>query len=176
VNRSRDERLYRFRVAFVAASALWAVALPLSTFAVSGPASGSASAGRTLAWLAYAIGSLVCHQRPDRSFHLAGMQLPVCARCTGIYAGAALLSLLSVLRFDRHEERRNGSSLLTPILARRLLVLGGAPAAVTILFEWTTGVIPGHWLRALSGVPLGGAVAWIVSRSLERESFRYVIH
>lgn len=33
------------------------------------------------------IGSAVCHQMAERSFILQGQQLPVCARCTGIYAG-----------------------------------------------------------------------------------------
>lgn len=33
------------------------------------------------------IGSAVCHQMAERSFILDGKQLPVCARCTGIYSG-----------------------------------------------------------------------------------------
>ena len=37
----------------------------------------------------YGVGSFICHQLPDRSFHLAGFQLPVCARCMGIYAGVS---------------------------------------------------------------------------------------
>ena len=44
----------------------------------------------------YQAGSLVCHQRPERSFHLAGVQLPVCARCFGLYlSGAAGLTVAS---------------------------------------------------------------------------------
>ena len=42
-----------------------------------------------LAGALYALGSHICHQRPERSFHLFAAQLPVCARCLGIYAGAA---------------------------------------------------------------------------------------
>ena len=42
-----------------------------------------------IATLLYAIGSVICHQRPERSFHLDAVQLPVCARCLGIYVGAA---------------------------------------------------------------------------------------
>lgn len=28
-----------------------------------------------------------CHRRPDRSFFIHGKQFPVCARCTGVFAG-----------------------------------------------------------------------------------------
>ena len=31
--------------------------------------------------------SAVCHQMPERSFHIAETSLAVCHRCTGIYAG-----------------------------------------------------------------------------------------
>ena len=48
----------------------------------------------------YAALSWVCHQRPDRSWHLAGFPLAVCVRCLGIYAGALAGSILG-LRFSR---------------------------------------------------------------------------
>ena len=34
------------------------------------------------------MGSAVCHQMAERSFIFDGMQMPLCARCTGIYIGA----------------------------------------------------------------------------------------
>ncbi len=37
----------------------------------------------------YGVGSLICHQLPERSYHLWAAQMPVCARCAGIYFGAA---------------------------------------------------------------------------------------
>lgn len=40
-----------------------------------------------------AVGYAVCHRIDLRSFHLGDRQLPLCARCTGIYLGA-LLSLV----------------------------------------------------------------------------------
>ncbi|HAE85271.1 MAG TPA: hypothetical protein DCG78_02020 [Anaerolineaceae bacterium] len=39
-----------------------------------------------------AVGSAVCHQDPAHSFYVFGRQMPLCARCTGMYLGA-LLSL-----------------------------------------------------------------------------------
>ena len=29
----------------------------------------------------------ICHRKPERSFFIKGHQFPVCARCTGFYAG-----------------------------------------------------------------------------------------
>ena len=31
------------------------------------------------------IFNLICHRKPERSFHIKGYQFPVCARCTGFY-------------------------------------------------------------------------------------------
>src|SRR5512140_2838258 len=37
-----------------------------------------------------AIGYAVCHRIDARSFHLGDRQLPLCARCSGMYLGAVL--------------------------------------------------------------------------------------
>jgi uncharacterized membrane protein len=41
----------------------------------------------------YKAFSYLCHQIPERSFHLAGEQFAVCSRCTGLYAGFTLAVL-----------------------------------------------------------------------------------
>jgi uncharacterized membrane protein len=41
----------------------------------------------------YTVFSFLCHQIPERSFHIAGKQFAVCSRCTGLYAGFALATL-----------------------------------------------------------------------------------
>jgi uncharacterized membrane protein len=38
--------------------------------------------------------SYLCHQLPERSFHLAGNKFAVCSRCTGLYSGFALAALV----------------------------------------------------------------------------------
>ena len=47
-----------------------------------------AAAWGAAVWPLYAAFSWICHQRPERSWHLAGYPLAVCVRCLGIYLGA----------------------------------------------------------------------------------------
>ena len=49
---------------------------------------------RESASVLYLSFSNICHQNPDRSFFLWGHSLPVCARCSGIYLGLFLGSLI----------------------------------------------------------------------------------
>jgi uncharacterized membrane protein len=141
------------RRAFAAASIAWVIILPLAAFAASRPHGGAIVFG--FAYGAYAIGSLICHQLPARSFRLWSTPLPVCARCAGIYAGAAAAAALGLAG---HLAPR----LATASRARRILAVAAMPTAATLIDEWTTGDTPVNWMRALAGVPIGAAVAWIV--------------
>jgi len=131
----------------------WSLSLPLATLASSRPyASGLAY---PFSFFVYLLGSVLCHQRPERSFFLWGSQMPVCARCTGIYLGAAFASLAFVLHRGRDVALDR---------ARMALIVAAVPTAATLAYEWTTGQMPGNWIRAAAGVPLGLVVAWIVCR------------
>jgi uncharacterized membrane protein len=141
------------RRAFVAASVAWVIILPLAPFAASRPHAGPIVFG--FAYGVYAIGSLICHQLPARSFRLWSTPLPVCARCAGIYAGAAVAAVLGLAVHVR-------AKLAAASSARRILALAAVPTAATLIYEWTTGVTPANWVRALAGATIGAAVAWIV--------------
>jgi len=144
------------RRAFLISSVTWAACLPLTAFAASRPDAASLVYG--LAVAAYSIGHLICHQLPARSFHLWGAAMPVCARCTGIYLGAAAASVgFGLARWRLSSEARSAKED-----ARIVLLAALVPTAVTLVFEWTTGVTPANWIRALAGIPLGVAVAWAV--------------
>jgi hypothetical protein len=149
---------------FVAASVAWAVALPLAALAASRPHHGSAVYLFTLA--VYGIGSVVCHQIPTRSFHLWAAQMPVCARCTGIYAGAAAAAVMAFACLDSLRKAvegaapgRSSSGLYNP---RLVVALAAVPTLATLVYEWTTGSTPSNRTRAAAGACLGAAVAVVV--------------
>jgi uncharacterized membrane protein len=148
---------------------LWAVALPAAALAAQRSA-GTASAEQFLALGVYQLGSIICHQRPERSFHLGSMPFPVCARCTGIYAGAAATGIVA-LAVMASQERRTSRNTARPHGSRRdvmrsraALAVCAAPALVTLLVEWAGGRAPSNEIRALSGLALGGGVAWVLMR------------
>jgi hypothetical protein len=185
------------RPAFVAASVVWALLLPLAPLIAARP-HAAPLAGLFLSAV-YIIGSAICHQLPERSFHLLSHQLPVCARCTGIYTGAAFAAIVAAPlrafavgtparpRRRSDEDRRSGGGKGGPTTiapptgrfttagagrfsaaasSRAMLGVAALPAAISLLYEWTTGHMPSHWARAATGLPLGAAVAWLLVQAM----------
>lgn len=110
----------------------------------------------------YAAGSVVCHQIPERSFHLAGVQLPVCARCTGLYLGGLAGVAVWMSLGQRLRSRLGGTRRAVIALA-----IAGAPTLVTWLSAEAGLGEPANLGRAMLAVPLGvaaGAVAAAVAR------------
>jgi uncharacterized membrane protein len=145
--------------AFIVATLTWAVAIPFATFTAA--RSDASPAMYVVAVAVYGAGSIICHQLPGRTFHVWAAQMPVCARCTGIYAGAAMAAAVLLTGTGHQAGGR------TRIGADRLRVLAAAlPTVATLLFEWSTGSTPSNTVRALAGIPLGAAVAWVIGSSL----------
>jgi uncharacterized membrane protein len=143
------------QAAVAVAAVLWALSLPLAAYGASGRLAGSR--GYPLAAAVYSIGAVVCHQNPDRSFTLWAAQMPVCARCTGIYFGAALAGLFVAGTRVAGRTRSVGSHALRMALVIALLVNG-----LTLAFEWVAGRAPGHAVRALAGALLGASATSLV--------------
>jgi uncharacterized membrane protein len=110
------------------------------------------AAGAPLSALTYLFGSAICHQRPERSFHVGPAQLPVCARCFGLYAGAALGATAALAL--RPATRRQ---------ARFLIVACGAPTLITWGGELLGVWFPANGTRFIAALPLGLAVALTVN-------------
>ena len=113
-----------------------------------------------LSALPYAIGAVICHQQAARSFALWSQQLPVCARCTGIYVGAALVALVSVWRIT-------GTKVAQGFSPAKTIVLAALPTVATLAYEWSTSTTPSNVVRAIAGFPLGAAVAWVILAAVD---------
>lgn len=98
--------------------------------------------------------ALVCHQQPARSFWLFGGSVAVCARCLGIYLGAAIGLLLE-------NPRR---------FALRLLVVAAILNMIDVLTELAG--LHGNWLgvRFALGFFLGTAAVLLVPSPLNNRT------
>lgn len=96
--------------------------------------------------------ALVCHQQAERSFMLFGGTVAVCARCFGIYLGAAVGLIVRIPRQ----------------LAWRLFLGATAINAIDWLAEFTG--LHGNWLfmRFMLGLTVGATGAMLVMASIVR--------
>ena len=125
----------------------------------AGRASGAPAFGM-LAALPYAIGAVICHQQAARSFALWSQQLPVCARCTGIYVGAAIAALVSMSRLA-------AMNVVQGFSAAKTIAVAALPTLATLAYEWSTSATPSNIVRAIAGFPLGAAVAWVILAAVD---------
>jgi uncharacterized membrane protein len=135
--------------ALVVASVVWLVLL--------GSAVLARQHGERPIWttVLYAASSRICHQRPDRSFFSGGVQWPVCGRCSGLYLAAPVGAILAL---------RGRQRVFNSTRARWLLVGAALPTLTTAAIEFTHLAHVSNPARALAALPLGAAVAWVVTR------------
>jgi uncharacterized membrane protein len=98
------------------------------------------------------VGALICHQRAERSFFLDSRQMPVCARCTGLYAGAAFAVPLALVAAASIASNR----------ARTLALAASLPTVITWSLEFTGVAHFSNATRFAAALPLGGTAAWLV--------------
>jgi len=106
----------------------------------------------------YALYSPLCHQQPLRSYFLAGQQLAVCSRCSGIYAGFFLSTLLYPLWRKKLKIWAEARPALIIILAMplgldfllNLLSLWDSPLVIKTItgLVWSS-CLPFFWFKAL---------------------------
>ena len=105
----------------------------------------------------------LCHQLPERSFHLAGHQFAVCARCTGLYSGFAVAALFYPLA--RSLKRTD-----TP--ARIWLLLAAVPLAIDFGFGYFGIWENTHLSRFLTGALLSTTAVFYIMPGLIQLTLR----
>jgi len=119
-----------------------------------------------------AIGYAVCHRIDSRSFHIAGRQTPLCARCSGMYLGAVLGLLFQVFRSGRRAGLP-GLRMWIPLglfvlafgvdgLNSYLHLIPGAPS----LYE------PSNLGRLLTGTGMGLVVALVIYPTFNQTTWK----
>ena len=117
---------------------------------------------RTFSTGIYETFSFVCHQIPERSFHLAGHKFAVCSRCTGLYSGFAFTALVYPLL---QSLRRT----YTPRLF--WLFLAALPLAIDFLLGYFNVWHNNHLSRFVTGALLSSvAVFFIIPGLIELSS------
>ena len=129
-----------------------AVALCVISLIVGAPLA-AASNHQQFAVAIYHSFKTLCHQLPERSFFIAGHQFAVCARCTGLYGGFALVLLVYPLIRSLHS---------TDVPKAKWLFLAAAPLGIdfslTLFGIWENT----HTSRLLTGMLLGGVTVFYV--------------
>ena len=109
-----------------------------------------------------AVGYAVCHRIDVRSFHMGLRQLPLCARCSGMYLGVML-----GLAYQAVIARRRGALPRWPVwVVLGLFVLAFGIDGVNSYLHLFPGAPslyePQNWLRLLTGTGMGLAMAAMI--------------
>ncbi len=98
------------------------------------------------------MGSAVCHQMAERSFIFDGMQMPLCARCTGIYIGVFFAFCFLFLK--KRMERGASFSAKEAALTAFAVLPVGVDGVGSYLGFWQSS----QFLRILTGSMVGAVV------------------
>ena len=118
-----------------------------------------AEIARFIGVCAYAAGSVVCHQLPERSFYWGQWQFPVCSRCTGLY----LSGLIGLAAWIAVRKWRGFSLRVEPRVAIVILATASLPTLLSVATAaagmWDASNIG----RALLAIPLGATAGALVA-------------
>ncbi len=114
-----------------------------------------------------AIGYAVCHRIASHSFFIAGRQLPLCARCLGMYLGT-----LVGLGFSFSRRRQGGFPPLRLQLVLGVFLLAFAVDGVNSYasFFRTAPLLypPQNWLRLVTGTLLGLSLGVMLASAFQQ--------
>jgi uncharacterized membrane protein len=151
-------RTYRF-LAYLFAAILIGIWLSISPSGLLGKAD--------------AIGYAVCHRIDLRSFHLGERQLPLCARCSGMYLGAFLSLIYFQARRPRAGLFPQRMVIYTFVVFALLWAVDGFNSFMHLLPFGPRFYTPSNTLRlitgSLMGIPLATMVYPLFNQTMWRE-------
>jgi uncharacterized membrane protein len=109
------------------------------------------------------VGSAVCGRLPTHSLHLAGRQLPLCARCTGTFSGA-LLGFVGLLVLGKGKAAQMPPVRVLGLLVGFIIIMAidGVNSYLSLFLGTPLLYEPHNALRLLTGTLHGLALSIIV--------------
>ena len=110
----------------------------------------------------YAVFGVFCHQRDDRSFHIAGHPLACCERCAAVYASLAIGGVFFALARPHVRRIRytEAVALCSPLIIDGLAVGAG-------MYDGNAAI------RVVTGMLFGIGLAWLMFPWLD-DGFRQI--
>ncbi len=120
-------------------------------------------------WSGYAL----CHRITDRSFTINGRQFPLCARCSGMYLGVALMLLVSLLAGRMRRANLPSLKLLLVLLGFiGIMGIDGINSYSHFFPQAPHLYEPRNWLRLTTGMGTGVAMGLIMLPALAQTLWR----
>lgn len=129
-----------------------------------------------------AVGYAVCHRIDERSFHVFGRQLPLCARCTGEFNAAAIALIFQGFVSRRRNKLPSRGILAVMVVFFLAFAVDGSNSYLYLLKQSSPGILdalpnlyaPNNTLRLFTGSGMGIALAAVlypvVQQTIWRES------
>ncbi len=110
-----------------------------------------------------AVGYAICHRIDERSFHLGSRALPLCARCTGTFLGAAT-ALVTMAALGRSRAGKFPPLPIAAVLVGFVGIMGvdGVNSYASIFPGLPHLYQPQNWLRLATGMFEGVAIVALV--------------
>ena len=114
-----------------------------------------------------AIAYAVCHRIAERSFHIGSIQLPLCARCTGMYLGAVTGLVFQSICGGKRSKAPRWSIIAVLLVFVVAFGIDGVNSYLYLLKQIRPGIlanipniyIPNNTLRLLTGSGMGLVIA-----------------
>jgi uncharacterized membrane protein len=100
------------------------------------------------------IYSTVCHQESVKCISIGGINMLVCSRCTGIYTGALIAGLFSLL-------------VTLPEINKKILILSTIPLTMDVLFTFTGVYSYSKSIAFSTGLAFGSTIYLLIISELE---------
>lgn len=105
------------------------------------------------------VGYAICHRLTDRSFSIAGRQLPLCARCTGMYLGVSLTFIVLALAGRRRWADLPPFKIMIVLIGFiGLMAIDGINSYSHFFPNFPHLYEPQNWLRLVTGMGTGLAM------------------